>query len=140
MLMLALSTENFWPVWQVRQLVACGADVTITDQVRSHTHTLTHSHTHTPTHSHTHTLTHSHTHTLTHTLQDYGAIGMLQTCERFQRRGLGTLIVSALADQMQDAYSSGSLTGGYLVALRFSGPQDQPSLFTLALYIIISWK
>ena len=33
-LMLALSTEHSRPLWQVRQLVACGADVNITDKVR----------------------------------------------------------------------------------------------------------
>ena len=41
-------------------------------------------------------------------VQDYGAIGMLQTCEGFQRRGLGTLVVSSLANHMQDAYIAGS--------------------------------
>ena len=34
-LMLALSTDHSLSLWQVRQLVACGADMTITNRVRT---------------------------------------------------------------------------------------------------------
>ena len=41
-------------------------------------------------------------------VQEYGAIGMLETREGYRRRGLARLLASSLSDHMQDSYIAGS--------------------------------
>ena len=48
-----------------------------------------------------------------HMVQEYGAIGMLETREGFRRKGLAKLLLSSLADHMQNAYIAGSRPGDF---------------------------